>query len=208
MLDKKNLLKISVFFLPVILLSHPTLAHAWDWDRSHHQSYDRHSYYHVHHPYPTYGQAVFALPHGYISIGVGGQRYHYCDGIFYRHIDREYVVVAPPVGAIIDTRPSDCRTVIINGETYYENNGVYYRLTSNGYEVVGQPRVTVIEPARIAAQTQIQNTDEVFIVNILNSQGGYTAVTLKKSGNGFIGPQGEFYPEFPKVEQLRVMYAK
>ena len=28
------------------------------------------------------------------------------------------------------------------------------------------------------------------------------------AGNGFIGPQGEFYPDFPRVEQLKVMYGK
>lgn len=47
-----------------------------------------------------------------------------------------------------------------------------------------------------------------FTVNIPNDRGGYTAVVIKRSGNGFIGPQGEFYPEFPKVSQLKVMYGK
>jgi hypothetical protein len=51
-------------------------------------------------------------------------------------------------------------------------------------------------------------TQDSFTVNIPNNRGGYTAVILRKSGNGFIGPQGEFYPDFPKVEQLKLMYAK
>jgi len=45
-----------------------------------------------------------------------------------------------------------------------------------------------------------------FIVNVPNNHGGYTAVVIKRSGSGFIGPQGEFYPEFPKVSLLKVMY--
>ena len=49
---------------------------------------------------------------------------------------------------------------------------------------------------------------DVFTVNIPNDHGGYTAVIIKRSGNGFIGPQGEFYPEFPKVFQLKIMYGK
>jgi len=51
-------------------------------------------------------------------------------------------------------------------------------------------------------------TPDVITVNIPNNEGGYTAVTLRKSGTGFIGPQGEFYPEFPKVSQLEVIYGK
>lgn len=47
-----------------------------------------------------------------------------------------------------------------------------------------------------------------FTVNIPNSKGGYTAITLKRSGSGYTGPQGEYYSDFPKVEQLRAMYGK
>ena len=54
-------------------------------------------------------------------------------------------------------------------------------------------------------ETQAQ---DIFTVNIPNTRGGYTPVALKRSGSGFIGPQGEYYTEFPKVEQLKVMYGK
>ena len=47
-----------------------------------------------------------------------------------------------------------------------------------------------------------------FTVNIPNDHRGYTAVVIKRSGNGFVGPQGEYYPEFPKVSQLKLMYGK
>ena len=57
-------------------------------------------------------------------------------------------------------------------------------------------------PAPPAAQP-----DE-FTVNVPNDHGGYTAVLIKRSGNGFTGPQGEFYPEFPKVSQLKIIYEK
>ena len=45
-------------------------------------------------------------------------------------------------------------------------------------------------------------------INIPNSAGGYTSVLIKKSEKGFIGPQGEFYPEFPRVSVLKVVYGK
>jgi len=50
-------------------------------------------------------------------------------------------------------------------------------------------------------------TDEI-TVNIPNVHGGYNAVVLKKSNGGFIGPQGEFYPEFPKIFQLQMKYGQ
>jgi hypothetical protein len=51
-------------------------------------------------------------------------------------------------------------------------------------------------------------SDESITVNIPNSQGGYIPVIIKKSGKGYIGPQGEYYPEFPKVAQLKALYSK
>ncbi len=47
---------------------------------------------------------------------------------------------------------------------------------------------------------------DVFTVNIPNSHGGYTPIVIRRSGNGFIGPQGEYYPEFPRVFQLKIIY--
>jgi len=38
--------------------------------------------------------------------------------------------------------------------------------------------------------------------------GGYTSVVLKRSGKGYVGPQGEYYTEFPTVAELEVMYGK
>jgi hypothetical protein len=50
--------------------------------------------------------------------------------------------------------------------------------------------------------------EEPFTVNVPNSKGGWTSVTLTRSGTGFIGPQGEYYKEFPKIKQLKEMYGK
>jgi len=64
------------------------------------------------------------------------------------------------------------------------------------------PLVISNAPAPAPAVTQ---PDE-FVVNIPNSHGGYNAVVIKKSGDGFIGPRGEYYPEFPKMFQLQMKY--
>ena len=111
--------------------------------------------------------------------------------------------------------------VSVNGVPYYYANGYYYQQDPYGRYVVVNPPVVVQQPvvvnpeaapAYVATpisspqyQTQIQDT---FTVNIPNDRGGYTPVTLNRSGNGFIGPQGEYYEKFPKVKQLKVMYGK
>ena len=45
-------------------------------------------------------------------------------------------------------------------------------------------------------------------VNVPNSNGSFSAVVLQRSGGGFVGPQGEYYPQLPSMEQLRVMYSR
>ena len=128
-----------------------------------------------------------------------------------------------PIGAVVTTIPSGPQPVIVEGVPYYTINGVTYMYTTYGYQVVPQPRVivvnsqppeqrvTVVAPAggAVAAQgTAAAGADDAFTVNLPNAKGGYTPVTLRRSGNGFTGPQGEYYTEFPRIEQLKAMYAK
>jgi len=54
--------------------------------------------------------------------------------------------------------------------------------------------------------TQAVDLTESYTVNVPNSQGGYTAILLKKSGNGFTGPQGKYFSRFPSVSQLQSVY--
>jgi hypothetical protein len=110
----------------------------------------------------------------------------------------------------VRTIPSDFQPVVVNGGTYYVNSGTYYLYTPHGYQVVAapvtvvqQPAVTVVQPAPVPVA--VENS---FTVNVPNDKSGYIPVVLKRSGKGYVGPQGEFYPEFPKVAQLKVMYGK
>lgn len=45
-----------------------------------------------------------------------------------------------------------------------------------------------------------------FVVNIPLKQGGYKPIIIKSIGTGYVGPQGEFYPKFPTIRQLEVIY--
>ena len=40
-------------------------------------------------------------------------------------------------------------------------------------------------------------------VNVTNSNGSITPVTLRKQGVGYLGPKGEYYNSLPTSEQLR-----
>lgn len=143
--------------------------------------------------------------------GHGGRRYYYRWGRWHNSSGWFWFDVgisALAIGAIAETLPPRYTTVVVAGVPYYYYDNVYYRsYPYGGYVVVPAPVETAVVVTPAAANvvpTVIQQN--VFTVNIPNSRGGYTPVTLRKVKDGFIGPQGELYSEFPSVEQLRLMY--
>jgi len=233
MLGKVNVMKILMGAFMLISLAAPQLSYA-DWSigigvGDHHDDRDRHDdrdhrderRFYGWHDHPHYGLHMHFLPDGYFTVWVEGRRYYYYDGLYYTYVGAgDYVIVNPPLGAYVAAIPPDFQPMIINGRTYYANNGVYYILTPHGYRVVEQPvvyvqpqpvvvqppqQVVVAQPVVVAPPVVAQ---DMFSVNVPNKSGGYTAVVIKKSGNGYQGPQGEFYADFPKVEQLKAMYTK
>ena len=72
------------------------------------------------------------------------------------------------------------------------------------------PGVVVAQPAPVvmAQPPATIETQDSVTVNVPNNNGTYTAVVLRKSGDGFVGPQGEYYTQLPTTDQLRVMYGK
>lgn len=174
------------------------------------------------------GCVAHRLPAGYISLIVAGLTYLYCEGLFYRYSQAGYVVVSPPVGAVVPALPPAYTTVIINGAPYYVYGYTYYTPVPAGYMVVTAPTtaVPVAAPAATnaaptvssqtapssAASTTAKSEDKsdaaVFEIYIANDNGSYTLVTLKKTDKGFVGPQGELYPNHPTVEELKARYTK
>jgi hypothetical protein len=204
---KSLISKISMLLLLVAALVVPKVSLA-DWSigigvGDHHD----HSFYRYH-DHPHYGLHLHYLPDGYFTVWVSGVRYYYYDGLYYSYVgDGDYVLVSPPAGAIVTAIPSDFQPVVTNGVTYYVNDGVYYLYTPHGYQVIQQPMV-VAQPAVVMPSSAPVPAQDTFPVNIPNNNGGYSTVIIKKSGNGYSGPQGEFYAEFPKVAQLKAMYGK
>jgi hypothetical protein len=141
-----------------------------------------------------------------LSVPVGG--YYYGDPYYYGapyYADPYYprYVVASP--------STSYQPVVVNGVTYYVNNGAYYIYTQYGYQAVaapvGAPGPVVVQSAVGTSVPAATGADSI-TVNVPNDKGGYNAVVLKPSGKGYVGPQGEFYSEFPKVSQLQLMYGK
>jgi len=89
-------------------------------------------YYHYRHGYygtyyaPRLGFSIGFLPYGYYPFYFGDAEFYYSGGLFYQYDNSEYTVVEPPVGAEVNTLPSNAQSIMINGEQYYEANGVYY----------------------------------------------------------------------------------
>jgi len=73
--------------------------------------------------------------------------------------------------------------------------------------VVEEPAPVVMTEPSAPVTTTTYSGDTV-TVNVPNSNGSYTAVVLKRSGNGYVGPQGEYYDQVPSTEQLQAMYGK
>jgi hypothetical protein len=218
MLTKANVMKVFFGFLVLVLSAFPRLSGIHIGGPGYYHD-DGHRYYRWH-DHPQWGWHMHYLPAGYFTIWVGGTRYYYADGLYYSYIgDGDYVLVNPPIGAFVNSIPPDFQPVIINGTTYYTDNGVYYILTRHhGYKVVAAPviyaqpqQVVYTQPVTTVVTTQAPGpvySQDSFPINVPNNAGGYTSVVIRKSGNGFVGPQGEFYATFPSVAQLKAMYVK
>jgi hypothetical protein len=65
--------------------------------------------------------------------------------------------------------------------------------------------LTATSPQAVSSEPQ----GESYTVNIPGADGnGYIPVLIRKSGPGFLGPQGEYYSEFPRIAQLQLMYGR
>ncbi|MDD5136136.1 MAG: hypothetical protein PHX20_01970 [Candidatus Omnitrophica bacterium] len=140
---------------------------------------------------------------------VNSKKHYYCGGRWYKHgwLGFDVAVAALTAGAIVEALPPRHSSVVVRGVPYYYYDGVYYRPCSQGYVVVLPPVVTQpFYAAQEAAQPITATAPGTVIINIPNSKGSYTPITLRRSGNGFIGPQGEYYSEHPTVEELKTLY--
>ena len=148
--------------------------------------------------------------HSHEVVKFGHHSYHYHDGRFYRPgwFWFEFALSVPPIGAVVTYLPFGYKTVIVGGLPYYYYNNIYYRPCPSGYVVVPEP-IASSNVVYVPESTQLQNSSRnTFVINVPNANGSFTPVTLVKSNNGYIGPQGEYYPGNPTIDDLRVLYGK
>jgi len=55
-------------------------------------------------------------------------------------------------------------------------------------------------------QNAAYESANTYVVNVRNSNGSTTPVTLRRSGNRWVGPRGEYYSAVPSPEQLSPIY--
>jgi len=86
------------------------------------------------------GMVLRVLPVGYVQTSVGGTGYYYYGGVFFRPTtDGTYIVVAPPVGAIVPQLPNGAQAIVLGSDTYYYGGGAFYLQQPTGFAVVEAP---------------------------------------------------------------------
>ncbi len=130
----------------------------------------------------TYGRSY----HGHYN---GGRHYGY-----YHNPRGELVFGLLGLGLIAAVASSAERTV------YVESAPV----------VVQQPPVVYVQQPAVVQQpvvVQVEQPQRAMVtINIQNSNGSMTPVTLHAIGSQWVGPRGEYYDAMPTVGQLRPVY--
>ncbi|AGY59339.1 DUF6515 family protein [Gloeobacter kilaueensis] len=73
------------------------------------------------------GAALSAPPPYYTPVVIGSTRYVYSDGVFLQPVGGQYIVVRPPLGAVVDYLPDGCLTTQQGGIVLYDCSGVLYQ---------------------------------------------------------------------------------
>jgi hypothetical protein len=150
---------------------------------------------------------VVVLPTEFDPLSVDGRTYYYSGGTFYRRDRSQFSDVPAPLGALVTSLPSgQFAEVKISGTRYATYNGVYYKKVAGGYEVTAPPEG--FEGVLIMPAPKTVNGEAALIVSIPDPQDNSQFIDIKliRSGDGFRGPKDEYYPQFPKIEQLRKEY--
>ncbi|MEI8140494.1 MAG: hypothetical protein WCI03_11590 [bacterium] len=188
----KKIMKLCGVMVALVVAGSTTMAQPYrDYRDSHGRGYDRgHSY------------------HGYSD---GGRHYGY-----YRNSHGELIFGLIGLGVLAAVVSSADRPVYVQQPVVYrENPQVIYVQQSAMPVVVEQPQVVYMQqPAQVVQQpiaiqqpAQVESPQPLTTtVNIQNSNGSFTPVTLRQVGAKWVGPKGEYYDAIPTVGQLRPVY--
>jgi hypothetical protein len=156
----------------------------------------------------SYSSNAFAHGHGGHG-GYGGHgHYYYRGGGWYGGgwWPWNWFAADLVVGTVVAGLPPYYDTVYVGGAPYYYSDDIYYRPGPSGYVVVPAPAAAAVVAAPNVTQPGAASGEAV-VINIPNTNGGYTPVQLTKHKEGYVGPQGEYY-DHPTVKQLKVLYGR
>lgn len=115
------------------------------------------------HAYPWFGInpgfVISTLPPGYDQVYVGGNPYYYDQGLYYQPGASGYVVVSPPIGAMVPQLPPGAEPIQAGAIEYYYAGGAFYVQQPQGFLVVTPPpgiSITTLPPG--AAPVAINGT--------------------------------------------------
>lgn len=100
------------------------------------------------------GMMLNTLPEGYFQFNLGNAPYYYYGGVYYEQQPSGYVVVAPPLGAIVPALPPGAEAIAVPGAILYYGDGAFYAQVANGFQVV-QPPMGVTVAALPPDATQV-----------------------------------------------------
>ena len=86
------------------------------------------------------GMSVTTLPAGYVQTSANGVGFYYYNGVFYQPTTvGNYVVVAPPIDAVVPQLPDRTEAFLVGAATFYYAGGAFYLQQPNGFAVVPAP---------------------------------------------------------------------
>jgi hypothetical protein len=178
--------------------------HGWGFYRPHYWGLD------FTYVTPSVGAVVAYMPEGYTTLVVNGIRYYYCDGYYFRSCPSGYVIVpAPEARSSSAAEPSQTTKSPASGSQAQQQSAaapLAQAAQSGSASAKSGNEAQNAENAAAAAPAKASAGDGAVTINIPNAGGGFTAVKLTKYKDGYKGPQGEFYPNHPTVEELKALY--
>lgn len=93
---------------------------------------------------PRYRSLVNVVPPASVFIRKSGVSYHYHEGVFYRPMKSEFIIVRPASGLRVAVLPSAMQRLRIQNKSYVYYYGTYYIENQGGYIVVDAPIGAVV----------------------------------------------------------------
>ena len=161
---------------------------------------------------------VRVLPGPYRMVVINGVAYYMVDGLYYRSTPDGYIVVErPPEPAkiTVSVPEVDANKIVLyvpkkDGDGYTpvtlkRIDGGFLGPQGEFYPTM--PRVTLLTEMYGIPEILRETSSNTYFIHVPNKDGEtFTRVELTRHKNGFLGPQGEFYPIMPSVAHLAEMY--